>query len=1104
MTDHTPTEALKSLRAILRTANLSLDDLSFHLSSTTSALYIHPTSIPPTHIPQSDIQAIGRYLPSIQAQILSDIVPTFLGALDSSSEASLRNLFVPSKSVDTLSVRRAIALTSYLNLPTYLNNPSPNDGQALPTTSRSFLLLILEGLTKEYGIDDLYYATFTASNEKGEGLKTLQWEDSVRSVVGIPAKAANAVGRWKSDGANDDLPEGLIPKVYFDRLANRLEGLMYELSQESGDVSALQLVIEKLAAIGLLTPRPSLNPSPTPSLLPALLPPLLAHLHPSPSSPIPPYPATFLPSVFLPLPSSTLATFVDSVVQHLTLQLVDGLLEPDLPDQRIKRAVQVLEMMIGSPKVGSEAWAAVMRSVLGNKQSLRLSDNRQEARNRLIAGWVALGGESSAKAFIEAIIEAWSDPKYVKFTLYAQQLNLTHTLLLALSLIQPFSPWLVAMSHRSRLILAFQSYLSHSDPSIRRLGMLVAEVLSELTIEETEEETPRSQTQEEIEALKKGLEVDENGEEDVPKQGKASKVKRLKFRGLWDGIGEGKEECRWLRRVVGTQDGRAVLDDEWEGWLLGWHETHATTPSPSTEIPAPASRPTESQSRGRTSVPRKKAAKESKPKVNPKIVMLDPDQLDDPLEGYASDSPSSSRSPSPTPSYLEEVAADPSLALDAADKKKVSRPVYVPQLFALLKGREKPEYIEMGLKWGEGLVRAKREFGTELAENSVSVTLMALGLNDPFNIEGFEEKRQGLMNALVACSPKDVAPFLCEQYFNTQYSLQQKSVILTALAMGARELAGMSVPLAPTTNRRIDFPTKTLPPSLHQKYISAADLPKGLIEGSERGQLDEAIDGVRNLLLSKGARKGEESVPEIAREKRLRVSATRRTMVAEVGSMTAQQMSLSNSTANRPVVPFKDIAAEYFMMPLINRFWQHFQDSSTRESRAITSGTRYRGAGTGMILSPMALEKFLMTLSLLLHAARYSPMFLAILCPETLELAVTIGARHPSRTEDDPLSSQGGSTTEASVVGAALELCLVALDGSFDLDSGRTLALDKPALLMGVGEWATTVFKLEEVGGEVAGGQGGKREGRVKAGAAGVVLKVGEIAEKWGHMGLRF
>jgi telomere length regulation protein len=162
-----------------------------------------------------------------------------------------------------------------------------------------------------------------------------------------------------------------------------------------------------------------------------------------------------------------------------------------------------------------------------------------------------------------------------------------------------------------------------------------------------------------------------------------------------------------------------------------------------------------------------------KQKPTPKVVMLDPDQEADPLQGYSPESPSSSRSPSPTPSYLEEVAADPTLALDSAQNKKAARPVYVQQLIMLLKEREKPDYIEMGLKWGEGLVRAKRSFGTELckqisscivryadhsAENAVNLAMVTVALNNPYNIDNFEESRQGLLNALVACSPKQVAP----------------------------------------------------------------------------------------------------------------------------------------------------------------------------------------------------------------------------------------------------------------------------------------------------------------------------------------------------------
>lgn len=320
--------------------------------------------------------------------------------------------------------------------------------------------------------------------------------------------------------------------------------------------------------------------------------------------------------------------------------------------------------------------------------------------------------------------------------------------------------------------------------------------------------------------------------------------------------------------------------------------------------------------------------------------------------------------------------------------------------------------------------------------------------------------------------------------------------MLTGLAMGARELAGFSTIQAPVT-KRIDFPTKVLPSALHRRYIGPNDARPSV----ESGQIEAASGEVRDLLLRKGAKRGEETVPEMAREKRLRIGSSRRPVVEEADSLTTRQMG-DHQIAAPPVVPFREVAAEFFVMPLINRFWQHFQDASTREMRAMATGHSYRGAGTGLLLSPMALEKLLMTLSLLLHASRHSPLFLAVLSPEALELAITIGSRHPP--QPDPMdTSPDKPTHEAQVVGAALELALVCLDGAVELDSGRTLAMDKSSLVLAVGEWAQGVFAAENRGGEVAAGQGGIREGRIRTTAAGVVVKVSEIAEKYSQLGIR-
>lgn len=322
--------------------------------------------------------------------------------------------------------------------------------------------------------------------------------------------------------------------------------------------------------------------------------------------------------------------------------------------------------------------------------------------------------------------------------------DLTHTLLLAISLLPPLDPHLVALSHRAKFIQAVQAYLFHPDAKIRRLGMLVAEVVSDRTIVEDGDAGPTAD--EEMEDLRAGLEVDdETGEPGLKPPKPLRGAKKLKFTGIWEGRGQGQEECAWLRRCVGVRDADAPLDDDPEAWLLGWTAEAAEPPAPQAPLPQPK------PERGRASKPKPAS------KAKPKIVMLDDDQAADPLEGYAS-SPASSRSPSPTPSFLDEVAADPSLAIDATKKRKLKRPVYVRQLTELLRDKDKPESIELALQWGEGLVRAKRGFGTEVADNAVAVAAAALALANPFNLDDFEPRRQGLVTALVACSPRNVPP----------------------------------------------------------------------------------------------------------------------------------------------------------------------------------------------------------------------------------------------------------------------------------------------------------------------------------------------------------
>lgn len=91
---------------------------------------------------------------------------------------------------------------------------------------------------------------------------------------------------------------------------------------------------------------------------------------------------------------------------------------------------------------------------------------------------------------------------------------------------------------------------------------------------------------------------------------------------------------------------------------------------------------------------------------------------DDSLTGYVSPS---SRSPSPTPSELQEIEQDPTLHVG---RKKISLPVYLAQLGELVRNSgigsseegQEADKVEMAINIGEELIRRKRDYGTELGK----------------------------------------------------------------------------------------------------------------------------------------------------------------------------------------------------------------------------------------------------------------------------------------------------------------------------------------------------------------------------------------------------
>jgi len=206
---------LKDLRDFLKTPIPDVETLVSHLSSALQSLGLHSTSVHQGKLNADTIRAINRYHPAVQTQLLTSVLPTFLHALDEAQIRLVSTLFVPPKSdsPQTLRTKRLIALSSYLTLPNLLS--SVNKATSLPNETRGFALTTLSDLVADYGLNEVYWAIWASrptDDKVVDGRRIIQWEEAVKAVVGLPGKAGNAVGRWKADGWNGDLPDRLIPR----------------------------------------------------------------------------------------------------------------------------------------------------------------------------------------------------------------------------------------------------------------------------------------------------------------------------------------------------------------------------------------------------------------------------------------------------------------------------------------------------------------------------------------------------------------------------------------------------------------------------------------------------------------------------------------------------------------------------------------------------------------------------------------------------------------------------------------------------------------------------------------------------------------------------
>ncbi|KAI5476628.1 hypothetical protein MNV49_007465 [Pseudohyphozyma bogoriensis] len=614
--------------------------------------------------------------------------------------------------------------------------------------------------------------------------------------------------------------------------------------------------------------------------------------------------------------------------------------------------------------------------------------------------------------FWERLVMTWCDEKGIKEASESSRIYLSTLLLLLLHrLPSPESATLARSLSLDPLFLrAVSSHLGIQKEGTRLSGMLVAEEVSTLA-----------------------------------QLGQAGEGTKLDF-GVWSGGGPPVARLTRVRERLSKQDPSSGRDQE-ETWKALLRERLQPASAPSKPVPRqlivstpPASLPTHPAT-----------TDQSRPR-QPLIQMVDPDDLQ----------PLHELSPPPSQDFIEELeTGDASLystllpkpsASQTRARGKLRPPVYIAELTSYLRGQdpegrkedadEEAERMMVGLRDGEVLVRRKSGWGGEVEENAVDLAIVLAGLQDRFELEGFEDLKLRIMVALVRACPDKVAPTLVEQYFFPSYSLHQRHSILTALALGARELAGLPPPpptpmptskLAgspsptgieafPTPEISL-FPSKRLPLALHNRLAppSSTQPPRALPSGA----IEAITSTLADTVLTSAKKSAEEAIPEARREKLLTV---RRFASAKSPITEAQTPST-----------FPSLAAEFFILPLINRLFLHLHDLST----GLATSTPYSTSPStsSPILDSLLLPTYLMTLSILLHAARHSPHFLHLLAPEALELVLVI--RSITSNGDGDGFGVGLVGKEETILASEMEVLLVVLDNSVAIDGGSTLMRGK-------------------------------------------------------------
>ena len=518
--------------------------------------------------------------------------------------------------------------------------------------------------------------------------------------------------------------------------------------------------------------------------------------------------------------------------------------------------------------------------------------------------------------------------------------------------------------------------------------------------------------------------------------------------GISNRLAASSERVRWLGMIVGMAlsdlidkpDNRMVFDDDeikteeakWylqltrcndkPGSLQDFRDALLSNSGNKTTIIYKSKTVLSHQKSGKQKQISKPEAKSKSNRKKPttsvlKIVELDDDDEEDDLIPYPK--------PDSDPSDSEE---DPTLI----QRNKPRPPVYIRDLISGLRETESYDRFNVALTNSAGLIRRKANFGKEVSDYAEELASILMNLQDTFEMENFEELRQNAIIAVLIAKPSEIALQLATSFFTGDYSIQQRTAILAALGLGARELAGFN---DKPSSAETSFPSKQLPPHLHALYSTSHTNTLNLTAAKlEHTALEPLALDAADKLTGPNALK-------------VRPFSSR----LDPAKQAARSRRIENKLAA--------VVADAFFFPLAGRFRAAYRAAG--------------GAPASVHLSPFLLPTFLRTLAVVLNAAGPGTLALPAMTAELWDLL--LGLRAAALAERD-----------VQVLEALLFALLMLLEVNEDKER---LARDHGRELVETQEWSRMVLERMQ--------DGGKEGERVRMLAAGVIIRVGEVVERW-------